>query len=1027
MSGGEAVAISLRVALPGQEPRLMSRIQLPEFFRERLQGSGFDGPVNVAIDRCSEFYGDPTRGLPLFPEYTDHGVSHVQRVLDATAGLPTLQASAYLTAEDVAVITVAVLLHDAAMHLTPEGFLTLIDPGGLGPVVTALDGRAWAEEWNDYLSQASRWDGRQLQSVLGAVSPTCERVSGDLAQFVRSPLEMGSPDRWSVTYCKFVGEFVRRHHPRLAHEFAIRGIPGPTGSEGFRLIELDKGLNDLAGLVARSHGMRLRDTFDYLQAKYYGVALCRNSHPVFLMVLLRIADYLQVESDRAPATSLRVRSLRNPISIREWSVHRSIQEVRLDEFDQEAIVVVARPDDVGTYLHTRSLLDGLQRELDTSWAVLGEIYSRLDHLRGIGIRLRRVKSNLDDLRRLRQELDYIPGRFAFESAGTGLLKKLVMPLYGEAPEVGVRELLQNAIDAVNERKARQRADCHSGLVADLGSPEISVRLTGSPEHGGWLTIEDQGVGMNEEVLRSYYLRAGASFRDSDAWRATFVSGGKPRVIRSGRFGVGALASFLLGERVEVCTRHLTAGSTEALSFAASIDDEAIEVRKSQRDHPGTTVRVSIDGATFARLAQHEGQEWDWYRWKTPGVERTINGACVPSLTRIPEPESDLDLEWHRLQDTDFDEVVWSYGKAPNAVCNGLNVGSLASSLGYHVQLHWEGESDRFDPTIVLKVPSVSVTDRSARFPLDLQRFRIVKHRYPFADQLLADATRDFCAFCLTFATDLPPWMGDGKAFSWPDYPGWTDFIGQMSLRMRLWFYTAEGSGPAHLANLAIYRPPSVMFLLARDPACPNAIPPNRPEQAIFLGFNNPFFVAHGLPIALSYIFGRDVKSLGPHMLFFNRSDGVTALIHSELAASLEGFRNEQIDLSRIQTTTLSARDGSKFEGPPIAVWLDGTAPELPLDLPEKLVEAVAKDELIFALLDRPRVDWKPRESAFSRTWREIMPDPVIPYNLDLRRQLFADAYKNLAKYIKKWEQLKELGPAEFRRRFHKKTLYSERL
>ena len=211
------------------------------------------------------------------------------------------------------------------------------------------DGRNWAEEWDAYLGEASRWDGRRLRSVLGDTSAPTERDTEDLARFVRPPAQMGSPDQWPVAYCKFVGEFVRRHHPRLAHEFVIRGVPGPEGADALRLAEIGGALDDLAGLVARSHGIGLRDTFDYLRTSYHGVALCRNIHPVFLMVLQRIADYLQVESARAPAASLRVRSLRNPISVGEWSAHRSIEDVIPDESDQEAIVVVARPGDVSTY------------------------------------------------------------------------------------------------------------------------------------------------------------------------------------------------------------------------------------------------------------------------------------------------------------------------------------------------------------------------------------------------------------------------------------------------------------------------------------------------------------------------------------------------------------------------------------------------------------------------------------------------------------------------------------------------------
>ena len=533
--------------------------------------------------------------------------------------------------------------------------------------------------------------------------------------------------------------------------------------------------------------------------------------------------------------------------------------------------------------------------------------------------------------------------------------------------------------------------------------------------------------MTEEVLRSYFLRVGASFRDSDAWRRAFTSGGRPQIIRSGRFGVGALAAFLLGERVEVLTRHVTAGNDEALTFSASIDDEAIEVRKSRRKEAGTTIQVQIDGQTFARLAQHEGREWDWYRWRTPRVERLINGAALPSLLRMPEPGADLELEWHRLEGTEFDDVVWSYGRAPNTVCNGLNVGSLASSLGYHVQMHWEGESDRFDPAIALRVPSVSVADRSARFPLDLQRFRIVKHHYPFADPLLVDATRDFCAFCLTCAPDSPPWETGKVPISWPEYPGWTDFFGQMSFRMRLWFYTAEGAGPPHLANLAAYRPPSVLFLLARGQAFPQAIPPSQAGQAVFLGVNDPTFMAHRLPMALSHLFGREVKNIGPHLLFFTGSDGVTALMHRDLAGPMEGLRSEQIDLRGIRAEPLSTYNGREIFETPIAVWSDGSAPGLPRDLPEDVLLEVASGELILALLDGPRVDRPPLESAFTRTWCELMTEPVIPYDRGQRRRQFADAYRVLARYVEKWERLRELGVTEIGRRFHRETRFSERL
>src|SRR5690349_17359702 len=105
----------------------MDRVQLPEWFASRIKDTPLVAAVNTAVDRCCAFYGDPTRGLRFFPEFTDHGVKHIQGVLDATAELLTPEARELLTPQDVAVLTIGVLLHDAAMHLTADGFLALIN------------------------------------------------------------------------------------------------------------------------------------------------------------------------------------------------------------------------------------------------------------------------------------------------------------------------------------------------------------------------------------------------------------------------------------------------------------------------------------------------------------------------------------------------------------------------------------------------------------------------------------------------------------------------------------------------------------------------------------------------------------------------------------------------------------------------------------------------------------------------------------------------------------------------------------
>ena len=69
------------------------------------------------------------------------------------------------------------------------------------------------------------------------------------------------------------------------------------------------------------------------------------------------------------------------------------------------------------------------------------------------------------------------------------------------------------------------------------------------ENGNWIfRIIDKGMGMTKDVILNYFLNVGASFRDDPIWREGFLDNeGNAKVLRSGRFGIGALTAFLLGK------------------------------------------------------------------------------------------------------------------------------------------------------------------------------------------------------------------------------------------------------------------------------------------------------------------------------------------------------------------------------------------------------------------------------------------------------------------------------------------------
>src|SRR5262245_42392632 len=100
-------------------------ICLPGEFEKLIEGSPYKPSVVAALHSCSDYYGDETRGLPFFPEYTGHRSAHVQSVLEAASRLIGDESWRLLSPNDAAVLTASILLHDAAMLLTEEGFLSL--------------------------------------------------------------------------------------------------------------------------------------------------------------------------------------------------------------------------------------------------------------------------------------------------------------------------------------------------------------------------------------------------------------------------------------------------------------------------------------------------------------------------------------------------------------------------------------------------------------------------------------------------------------------------------------------------------------------------------------------------------------------------------------------------------------------------------------------------------------------------------------------------------------------------------------
>ena len=86
----------------------------------------------------------------------------------------------------------------------------------------------------------------------------------------------------------------------------------------------------------------------------------------------------------------------------------------------------------------------------------------------------------------------------------------------------MRELIQNAVDAVREFRAYSCLHKSSDAL-DLPAQDADVLVKfDRDENGKWkVEVSDRGIGMSLQTLQNYFLKVGASYRQSNEWKKHF--------------------------------------------------------------------------------------------------------------------------------------------------------------------------------------------------------------------------------------------------------------------------------------------------------------------------------------------------------------------------------------------------------------------------------------------------------------------------------------------------------------------------
>jgi hypothetical protein len=341
----------------------------------------------------------------------------------------------------------------------------------------------------------------------------------------------------------------------------------------------------------------------------------------FVGVILRLADLLDFDPKRTPSVLFSHLSIRNSISLIEWKKQRAINAWKITP---SSIIYSARCKHPAIEASIRRFCDMIDVELRNCSHVLFHIS---DVVIDPDIEFYRIPLPASvDRSKIEPERDISTGKplYIYRETQFTLSKNQVIDLlmgtklYGNT-DVALRELIQNSIDACLVRSHMENA-----WETDY-TPRIVVRYI--TDHGeDYLEVEDNGIGMNQHIIDSYYAKVGSCYYKSREFYELLAGiGGKYEPIS--RFGIGILSCFMVSDSVDVQTRRLNPDQERDSPINIVIEgyDSIFHIREGQRKAPGTVTRL-------------------WLRNENPWKIMTQQGFISAVRRSVPNPPFDIDIQ-----------------------------------------------------------------------------------------------------------------------------------------------------------------------------------------------------------------------------------------------------------------------------------------------------------------------------------------------------------------------------------------------
>lgn len=479
------------------------------------------------INNVKKVYAEVKEQLPkinnVFANYTNHGIKHSLNVMKYMADLCNDINS--LSDLEMVVMIYSALLHDIGMVVTKEEIEEIKNGSKL------LEKRSYSAIFNKYNDENT-----SLQ------------------------------------------EYIRPIHGERTKQYIKKNM----NKEYFLVSNYTQiSFQEELGIICQAHN----EDFEWIISNL-DVETKRGNDEVnfqYIAMLLRIADYLDIDEERAP---MYLYKLTAPTGYgdMEWRQHFIIANREKIVYDDKLGIkhielhgTCDNPSVYRKFLHYfRLVSEELRNAVNYSKKQFSDKY------------LIKLDTNIDN--RIKTK-DFEISDLKFSIDYQAIVKILMgKNIYGNN-KYGLRELIQNSIDTCKVMEEESQ-NCDE-FKYEPYKPLISIILD---KDSNKVLICDNGKGMSFNILKKYFLSIGKSYYTSDEY---LFKGDK--YIPIGNYGIGFLACFMLSKNVVVETKMFK----EKKGFSVELESDSEYITFKELDNISHGTKIKLDYSSFSECFKNE--------------------------------------------------------------------------------------------------------------------------------------------------------------------------------------------------------------------------------------------------------------------------------------------------------------------------------------------------------------------------------------------------------------------------------------